>query len=90
MNFVADYTYGEVDTVSNPEESLTVYGAGGFYDTMVWDEFIWDSPVQNRAKLELNGLGTNISFVWFGSSTYEDPHILSAHTIIYGNRKMIR
>lgn len=90
LTFVADYSYGDVDMVSNPEEGVTIRGAGGFYDTAVWDEFFYDNPTNSRAWIELNGVGENISYVFFGSSTYESPHVLSAITTLYTPLRSLR
>ncbi len=83
LTMVANYDYGDGDVVPNLDEDFTVRGAGGFYDTAVWDEFYFDNPTNFREWLELNGVGANVSYVFFGTSTYENPHVLSALTTKY-------
>ena len=86
----SDYSYGDPQKPSGSGESLTVYGGGGFWDTSNWNEFYWSSAIQAVATFDLHGTGTNVSVSIESEATYEEPHTLSAMTINYTIRRVIR
>lgn len=76
-----DFDYGDPDAVSGADDDFSINGDGGFYDTSNWDEFYWDSPVHNRARVDIQGKGTSCSMTLAGVSTYKDPH--TWHSLTY-------
>lgn len=74
----ATFNYGGVENVSDTDESITVYGQGGFWDEFVWDEFTWDSPLHNDVPIDIQGYGKNCSLAIAGTALTQDTHILQS------------
>ena len=86
---MAEYSYG-ADEVQAVEQTFEITGGGGFWDEAVWDQFYWSAPVQGTAVAPIDGQGINISITVVSEATYEDPHTLSAMTIHWTKRRMVR
>ena len=87
LSCIAEYGYGEDEYTGGISSAFTIYGEGGFYGDVNWDEFFWSAPVEGLATVDLQGLGTNVSLLFAGSSTYDDPHTISAMTLTYSIRR---
>lgn len=90
LAFVSDYSYGDSDLTSGAEASQTLYGGGGFWNTLFWDKFNWSAPFQTDATIELNGIGRNVSLVFMSDATHEKPHTLSSLTVNFTPRRQKR
>lgn len=90
LAFVSDYSYGDSDLTSGAEAGQTLYGGGGFWNTLFWDKFNWSAPFQTDATIELNGIGRNVSLVFMSDATHEKPHTLSSLTINFTPRRQKR
>lgn len=88
--YSSDYSYGDPDQPSGAESQFAISGAGGFWDSAIWDEFYWDAPDQSQAKIELNGIGQNVTLAFMSDRTYEEPHTLASITINYTLRRTQR
>lgn len=78
-------------TAIGGDNSFLVSGGGGLWDTAVWDEFYWSSPVESRAEAFVDGIGRNASFIFATTAELnEDPHILQAYQVARTPRKMRR
>lgn len=86
ISYTADFDFSHPDQPGSQEETTTIHGGGGFWDTAYWDQFYWDAMIQGQAVADLDGLGTNISFVVMSDATYEEPHTLASLTIFYSSR----
>ena len=90
MSYSSDYDFGNPDLPSGTGGDLSFSGGGGFWDTAFWDNFYWDAAVQGQARLELNGIGQNITIALRSYAIYEDPHVLSAITMNFTPRRAMR
>lgn len=86
----ADFSYADGDAPGAPESGFTFPGQGGFWGSAVWNEFFWSSPVQGQVRVDLDGIGENISLVFGSETTTEKPHTLSSLKINYAPRRSIR
>jgi hypothetical protein len=89
LSVAADFGYGNPDLPSVTSTDFNVYGAGGFWNEAVWNEFYW-SQVEGTAEAYIDGFGTNVCFAFFGAATYEQPHILHGLTIHHSFRGLQR
>jgi hypothetical protein len=87
---VSDFSYGDPALTSGAEASFGVSGGGGFWDEARYDDFRWSSPVQGLAESYINGLGRNISIGVISDSATEEPHVLSALTLNFTYRGLVR
>jgi hypothetical protein len=87
---VTEYDYGDPNRPPVTQKDFTIYGSGGFWDEMFWNDFVWDSMVEGRAESRLSGRGRNASVAAISAATYEDPHILHGVTLAYTPRQLVR
>lgn len=90
IGVVADFSYGDPDLPASGETLARVAGTGGFWGVANWDEFYWSQPVQGKVEAYIDGFGNNMSVTILSDATYEAPHTLSALTINFSERGMIR
>lgn len=97
LRIVQDLAYGSQENSSGSSNLTTtdidetqVFGGGGFWDSMNWDEFMWDGQSISNALAPLSGTGENIGFVIFNRSALADPFILQGLTIHYDIRRLQR
>lgn len=87
VTVVPDLTYSDEDESPVAEShEFTIQGAGGFYDSGVWDAFLWNRPVTFHNKIPITGSGHNISIVFSSDSAIEESHTILAVSITYSVR----
>lgn len=88
IGVLADFDYGEGMTPDSGPHSLEVYGGGGYWNAINWNDFYWSSPVYGRAEFYIDGFGRNASFTFVSTpAAGEDPHILQAYQVYRSRRK---
>lgn len=90
LSFASDFTFGDSNHPSGVETSQTVYGGGGFWDTMIWNKFNWSAPFESDTVIELHGIGRNLSLVFMSDNTEEKPHVLASLSVTYSPRRQRR
>lgn len=90
LSLSSDFSYGNPNNSSGEEQSVDIYGGGGFWNTMFWNQFHWSSQIQGQASAELQGIGTNVSPVIMSDATYEEPHTLTSMRVNYTPRRQVR
>lgn len=91
IGVTALFDYSEGDKPSANADELTIYGGGGLWNLVNYNEFIWSSASSGRAEFPIDGLGRNASFIFTGTSAAgQDPHILQAYTVYRSRRKFLR
>lgn len=83
-----DFDYGAADGDDGASDDLSIYGQGGYWDISTWNEFYWDAPVHNRARVDIQGRGANCSMTIAGTSTYLDSHVWQSITYFVTGRKV--
>lgn len=87
---LANYSYGDPEQPESQERTYDVVGGGGFWDEFFWDDFYWSAAVQVTFHVDLDSIGTNISLTMVTDLTEEQPHTISAATIFYTPRRVLR
>lgn len=92
VNVTYDIGYATPETNSAAVQlDQNLVGAGGYWDqSIVWDEFVWDSPVVQEASLSIDGCEKNISFLFYSNSAEDSPHIISGVSLLYTPRRLQR
>lgn len=90
LGLTAEFSYGESGSVEMREQLFQVYGGGGFWDELLYDEFYWSSPVEGQAEAPVDGIGRNISVTIISEATYESPHTLHGLVLQYTLRGIAR
>lgn len=85
-----DFGYGDPDQPSVGDQTFDVSGGGGFWGEAVWSEFFWGSRVEGVAEVYIEGLGTNMSPVFFSELTYVEPYTLHGNTTHFSPRGLKR
>ena len=84
-----DYGDGEKPTASG--EFFVVYGNGGIFNAVTWNNFVWSSSAEGRAEAAIDGIGRNAAFVIAGTTEIEqDSHVLQAYIVYRSPRKFKR
>jgi hypothetical protein len=90
ITVACDFDYGIGEDLGSGDITLSVFGGGGFWDTVNWNEFFWSSPVAGLAEAYLAGVGKNMSLLITGSSATQPPHTLQGMTFFYTPRGLKR
>lgn len=86
----AETSSGQTDLTTSDIDELTIFGAGGFWDSANWDEFNWDGQIVSTARVELTGTGENIGFLIFNQTAKAKPWIFQGLVLHYDVRRLQR
>lgn len=90
LSMAAIAGYGANESPEGSEQTFTGYGSLALWDLANWDQFAWDAPAANRATVNIQRIGENVSVLVSGASTYENPHRLTAVNIYFTPRRQRR
>lgn len=90
LRITGEVDYGDPDEPSIANRDLTISGGGGFWDTVVWDQFYWGQAAEGTAEAYLDVVGRNMSLLIGGETAREDPHVLQGLTLYYSARGLVR
>lgn len=97
LKFAADLSYSNQES-SSAVANLTatnipvsnVFGGGGYWDSVNWNQFQWDGQVISTARASLGGTGENISFLIFHQAIVDNPFILQGLVLHFDPRRAQR
>lgn len=91
IGIAAMFDYGDGEKVSSLSQSSVVYGDGGLWNAVNYNEFVWSSSVEGWAEAPIDGIGRNASFIFYGETqSQQDPHVLQAYVVYRSPRKFKR
>ena len=97
LKFAADLSYSNEESSSGVQNLtasnipvVNVFGGGGFWDTVNWNQFEWDGQTISTARAFLSGTGLNISFLIFHQAVVDQPFILQGLTLHFDPRRLQR
>lgn len=64
--------------------------AGGYWDQVTWNEFIWSTQVVGNRSISLDGVETNIGFLVYSKRAQDAPFIVQGVTLHYIPRRLKR
>jgi hypothetical protein len=71
------------------QQDQQLIGAGGYWGQFIWDEFTWDAPVVADAQISIDGIETNIGFLFYSNRAQDDSHTLSGINLLYTPRRLV-
>jgi hypothetical protein len=71
-------------------QAVTVFGGGGYWDSVNWNNFYWDGQSLSTARASLDGTGVNIGFLIFHQAITDSPFILQGLTLYFDPRRLQR
>ena len=77
----------------NPEQPNTyadVVSGGGFWDEGIFDEFVYDAPLNGYHTYDLAGIGRNVSLLLLAESAKQAPFTLNGISLHWSPRRMER
>lgn len=97
LQFAADFSYSNEESSSAVANllattipSLSVFGGGGFWNTVNWNQFQWDGQTISTARALINGTGQNVSFLIYHKAVVDAPFILQGMVLHYDPRRLQR
>lgn len=90
IGLTAEFGYSNPNQPPSSEQSFDVSGGGGFWNEANWNEMFWSSPVQGTAEAYIGGIGQNVSICVLSDAIHEEPHVLSALTLNFTYRGLVR
>lgn len=78
MRIGYDLSYGDGDASYGRSVKKTLYGAGGFWDSFIWENFTWDAAYAQQITVNSVGTGENISLVITNDSDHDEA--FTVHT----------
>ena len=73
-----------------PEQGLAdaeIFGGGGFWDESLYDEFVWNAPLNGFHSYELSGVGRNASLILLSNQAKEGAWTLNGISLHYSPRR---
>jgi len=97
LKFASDLSYSNEESSSGIENLVAsnipvvnVFGGGGYWDTVNWNQFDWDGQTISTARAFLSGTGENISFLIFHQAIVDMPFILQGLVLYFDPRRLQR
>lgn len=97
LQFASDLTYSTAEVSSGITqlttidiEEVDIFGGGGFWNDVNWDDFLWDGTAIATARADLSGTGENISFLIFNESAKAAAWEMQGITLHYDQRRLQR
>jgi hypothetical protein len=97
LKFAADFSYNSesassavTNITANDIPAITVFGGGGYWNSVYWNQFLWDGQTISSARAVINGTGLNVSFLIFHQAIVDNPFVLQGATIYYDPRRLQR
>jgi hypothetical protein len=98
LKFAYDLSYSSAESVNSAIQNLkatnivanTVFGGGGYWDSINWNQFYWDAQAISTARALLGGTGINISFLIFHQAIVDSPFVLQGLNLYYDIRRLQR
>lgn len=90
VNVGYDLTYAGSEAAAGYRAVQSLFGAGGYWDAMTWDQFNWDSPVVQEYRIDTPGNGRNIGLLVYGDSAIDSAYTISSAIINYTVNRLER
>lgn len=97
LQFMADLSYSNAESssavsglVASQIPVLNVFGGGGYWNSVYWNQFQWDGQAISSARASLSGTGENVSFLIFHQAIVDQPFVLQGLVLHYDVRRLQR
>ena len=86
LRFTPDFDYGDPKNPTSKTVDMTSSGGGGYWDSAIWGEFVWDGQIVGVAEGYISGSGLNLGVIIRSNATYERPHTIQGVILHYSVR----
>jgi hypothetical protein len=90
IRFSYQLSYGQVHTQSSNINNVTTEGAGGYWGSARWSDFVYGTALVDQQILSITGTGHNFSALFYGNSATTDTFSISTMTLHYLMRRLNR
>lgn len=90
IRFSPEFTYGDSDVSAPRIQSASVIGAGGYWNSANWGQFVWSGRLVNAPEFSIEGTGTNMSLLFYSKSDIDLGHALQGVLLHYTPRRQAR
>jgi len=91
VNISYDLGYGNPDVLPSAQQSdSALKGPGGYWDSVVWDNFTWDTQSVLDPQIDLKGTEKNVSILFYSNRAQDLSHTLEGLNIMYIPRRVQR
>lgn len=85
-----DLSFGNFDALYANKQPISVYGNGGYWDTVNWDSIFWDSAFSQELTIDSPGNGTSISYVISNDSSIDESFVIEACKLQFTTGRLVR
>lgn len=85
-----DLSFGNFDSADGDLSTMTVTGAGGYWDTSNWDSIFWDAAYSQEATIDTPGNGTSISLTISNESDLDESFVINTCEVQYLMGRLVR
>ena len=85
-----DLTYAGSESAPGYRAMQSLYGVGGYWESLAWDQFNWDSPVVQEYRIDTPGNGRNIGLLISSDSAIDSAYTISSAIINYTVNRLER
>jgi len=90
LNGQIEYDFGDPDLNLADPLDFSNSSAGGVWDDMVFDQFVWDQTKSGNPQVKLEGEGTNAAIYLYSTSKVDLSHTLRGMTLQWMPRRADR
>lgn len=90
LNVIPDFNYGKSEIPEALPQNISITSIGDFWGSSNWADQSVGVQVVEEARTRINGVGTNMGFVLYTASTYENPMTLQGAVVEYADRGITR
>lgn len=91
VNISYDLGYGNPDVLPSAQQAdSALKGPGGYWDSVIWDNFTWDTQSVLDPQIDLTGTEKNLSLLFYSNRAQDLSHILEGVNIMYIPRRIQR
>jgi hypothetical protein len=90
IRFTPEFTYGDMDVAQHRHQTAEVAGVGGYYDSAIYEQIIYDGRLVNSPEFSIEGSGTSLSLLFYGKSAIDLGHTLQGALIHFTPRRLAR
>lgn len=85
-----DYDYSSLEVSKSILYEYTMGSTGGSWNSSNWDEFVWAVPLARLTPLRIQGVGVNMSMLFFHESASDAPFTVFGIVVDYDKRGRTR
>lgn len=90
LTFIPEFTYGDFDVATHRSQAASVAGVGGYYDSAIYEQIVYDGRLVNAPEFSIEGTGTNMSALFYSKSDLDLGHTLQGALVHFTPRRDAR